>query len=591
MPDRASEVLAEGRLSGRTRSYRALADHGDVPRTTLQHRARGRRSLRDKAQSQQYLTVAEEKAVINFLVQQDHLGRPVRIKYVPSIAFGIASQRPASRRPRKPPGKNWTQLFRKRHADVLKASKSRALDWKRFDIRDKVVHWFDVIGEVLQDPAVLPENVWNTDETGVMLSMLNSVKVLVSKDNQHGCRGARVQRTLITAIECVSASGESLDPMIIWPASTHRANWTTHPTPGWHYAFSDSGYTDSHLSLQWLKLVFDPQTKDRANNKPRVLLCDGFETHETLEFLEFCFANNIILCRIPSHSSHKLQPCDVSVFGPLKDAYRGQVERLERGCVGKIGKEHFTYLYSHARQQALTPRNIRAGWAKSGLFPFNPEKVLRDIPRPAAELAERSDDQAGANGSNVMPDVAASLQSPVTPVSAEAVAALHDIIRADADTLEESSKQRLQKHLQKLTNATQLSFAERALLSEHNRFLGRINNEAKVRRATKSKVLGAARVMSYEDLEQARTARATKDAKKEASSKARRAKQAKEDSRTASSIEEGGMKKRKGGGKHMSSMEEHVAEAETSMVEMTQTEAREIELPSPSWQAPVAKMW
>jgi len=42
------------------------------------------------------------------------------------------------------------------------------------------------------------------------------------------------------------------------------------------------------------------------------------------------------------------------------------------------------------------------------------------------------------------------------------------------------------KDVQKLTNATQLSFAERALLQEHNRFLAKINNEAKVRRSTKS---------------------------------------------------------------------------------------------------------
>jgi hypothetical protein len=188
-----------------------------------------------------------------------------------------------------------------------------------------------------------------------MLSKLNSVKVLVGKDNKRGYRGARVKRTSITAIECVSAVGRYLNPMVIWPASTHRANWVTHPTPGWHYAYSDKGYTDSYLSLQWLKLVFDPQTKEQANQKPRVIINDGFGTHETLEVLEFCFENNIILCRLPSHTSHKLQPCDISVFSPLKTAYRDQVERLERGCVGTIGKEHFVYLYSPARDQVLRP--------------------------------------------------------------------------------------------------------------------------------------------------------------------------------------------------------------------------------------------
>jgi hypothetical protein len=45
----------------------------------------------------------------------------------------------------------------------------------------------------------------------------------------------------------------------------------------------------------------------------------------------------------------------------------------------------------------------------------------------------------------------------------------------------EVAKQRLQRHLQKLTNAAQLSFAERALLHDHNEFLDKINNEAKAR--------------------------------------------------------------------------------------------------------------
>jgi hypothetical protein len=58
------------------------------------HRARGRWSIEEKAQSQQYLYPWEEKALVKFLVQQDALGRSVRIKYVRSIAFSAARQRP-----------------------------------------------------------------------------------------------------------------------------------------------------------------------------------------------------------------------------------------------------------------------------------------------------------------------------------------------------------------------------------------------------------------------------------------------------------------------------------------------------------------
>lgn len=140
-----------------------------------------------------------------------------------------------------------------------------------------------MIGKVLQDPAILPENVYNMDETGVMLYILGSVKIVVNKDDPRDYRGAGVKRTMVTAIECISANDKSLLPMIIWPATTHRSNWTTFPTPGWHYACSESRYTDSKISLEWLKCVFDPQTKGMANQKPRVLICDSFGAHETLE--------------------------------------------------------------------------------------------------------------------------------------------------------------------------------------------------------------------------------------------------------------------------------------------------------------------
>ena len=106
--------------------------------------------------------------------------------------------------------------------------------------------------------------------------MLGSVKVLVGEDDIRDYKSARVKRTISTAIKRISGDGRYLNPITIWPATTHRSNWTTFPTPGWQYACSETGYTDSYISLQWLTRVFDPETKERANNKPRVLICDGF---------------------------------------------------------------------------------------------------------------------------------------------------------------------------------------------------------------------------------------------------------------------------------------------------------------------------
>jgi hypothetical protein len=85
------------------------------------------------------------------------------------------------------------------------------------------------------------------------------------------------------------------------------------------------------------------------------------------------------------------------------------------------------------------------------------------------------------------------LQTPVTPLSAEALTSLQNvIIKKDARALDETNKQSLQRHLQKLTNAARISFANGALQHDQIQFLLTVNNEAKVRRSTKSLVLGKA---------------------------------------------------------------------------------------------------
>jgi hypothetical protein len=92
---------------------------------------------------------------------------------------------------------------------------------------------------------------------------------------------------------------------------------------------------------------------------------------------------------------------------------------------------------------------------------------------------------------------------------------LHNLIKQAACAEDEMSKQRLQRqHIQKFANDAQTCFAECALQREQIHFLRKVNNEAKVRRSTKSLVLGKAKVMSYEDLEEARAKRAAKDAAK-----------------------------------------------------------------------------
>jgi hypothetical protein len=466
----------------------------------LWRRANNKPSIADKAANQQYLTPQEEQALVEYVLRLADNGYPLPVKFLRSLALIIVRQRSSifqitdpSLKVR-PPGKNWPQGFYRRHPR-LKARRLRAIDWKRDgrQIEDKVRHWFTIIGRELADPAILPENVYNMDETGVLLSVLNSLKVLVGKDDLRKHRGTTVKRTLVTAIECISADGRFLHPLIIWPAATHRSSWTTHPTPGWHYACSKTGYTNTEISLYWVEHVFDPQTRDRAGGRPRLLICDGFGTHESLEIMKFCFTNHIILCRLPSHTSHKLQPCDVGVFSPLKTAYRAQVEQACRAGVSNIGKPHFTFLYDRARKEAFTPRNIRSAWSRSGLFPFDSSRVLREFEATQPEI------QTVVSVDH--PTVSSDLCYP--PNTSDYFSLLRSEVEQDTQNMDSVCKNRLQT----LSRAAEKVFAERALLLEENRILFEQNNEKTCRQSSGLTVVGHAKVMSYEDIVEAQKKR------------------------------------------------------------------------------------
>jgi hypothetical protein len=63
---------------------------------------------------------------------------------------------------------NWAKRLERRRPELI-AIKEKPQDWNRLNIYDKVLRWFEVIEKELQKPVVLPENVYNMDETGVML--------------------------------------------------------------------------------------------------------------------------------------------------------------------------------------------------------------------------------------------------------------------------------------------------------------------------------------------------------------------------------------------------------------------------------------
>jgi septum formation inhibitor MinC len=178
-------------------------------------------------------------------------------------------------------------------------------------------------------------------------------------------------------------------------------------------------------------------------------------------------------------------------------------------------------------------------------------------------------------------------------VLVEGLALLHNLIKQDAHTLNETSIQRIERHVQKLANAAQISFAECALLHDQNQMLTRMNNEAKVRRSTRSIVLGKAKVMSFEDIEVARAARAAKEVIKGKGKRGRKRKSTAleadkpetEPEEAEPEVARAAKEAINGSGKRGRKRKSAAQEAEEPELEV----ARMIDAPVP-WRAPVARM-
>jgi hypothetical protein len=82
---------------------------------------------------------------------------------------------------------------------------------------------------------------------------------------------------------------------------------------------------------------------------------------------------------MPAHTSHLLQPLDVSCFSPLKTAYGQEIAELARHGVFHVDKEEFLYIYPRVRTTVFTEQSIQSGFRAIGLLPAYPERVLSSL--------------------------------------------------------------------------------------------------------------------------------------------------------------------------------------------------------------------
>lgn len=279
---------------------------------------------------------------------------------------------------------DWLTAFLKRNPSLSirtpeSTSLARAMNFNKENVRK----FYQNLATVLDKWNFEPQNIYNVDETGCT-TVHKSNKVLATKGvKQVGHITSQERGTLVTVCLAVSALGNSVPPMFVFPLKNYREHFILAGPTGSIGTANKSGWMKEEDFFIFIK-HFAKFAKPTENNRV-LLILDNHQSHLYLPVIEFCRNNYITLLSFPPHTSHKLQPLDRSVFGPFKRYYNTEGENWMRNNVGKrMTIYDIPGLVKNALPMALTPKNITAGFACTGIWPFNPDVFSDDDFAPSS---------------------------------------------------------------------------------------------------------------------------------------------------------------------------------------------------------------
>jgi hypothetical protein len=381
---RIDEALAELKSlkPGECPSYKEVAAKFKVSRTTLSRRYRGvQGSVQAQRINNQKLSPQQEQELVEYINRLTKQGLQPTRTMVQNFATQVAKDHV---------GNGWVTRFLQRNQDHLTSRWTMGMDAVRHkaDSESKYKLYFELLTNKITQYDVLPKDIYNMDEKGFMIGVIGRSKRIFSKARWDSKEvraslqdGSREWVTLLAAI-CVD--GSHLSPGIIFESkrSTIQSGWVDAIKVTEHDVFvtsSPSGWTNNDIGLAWLKQVFNRQTKKKAGRRWRLLIVDGHGSHVTMDFLEYCNKNKILVAIYPPHSTHTLQPLDVVMFKPLSSAYKHELTQhlhLSQGLIA-VKKGDFFPLFWRAWVKSFTQELVLKSFQATGVVPLDPEVILK----------------------------------------------------------------------------------------------------------------------------------------------------------------------------------------------------------------------
>lgn len=369
MMDEALRLLKKGH------SQRHVESVCGIPRSTLRdhiktgkvERQLGRKSV---------LSIQQEQELSNRIIRLSNMGVPLTPKSVRRSVFSYCKKNQIASKfndQTEMAGYSWYKSFMRRHPELSKR-KAQSMNWARaqklnpFIVKDYFTKLSTIMDEF--DLKNSPHKIFNLDEKGCRLTLHHSQSVLAAKGSKRVHLISNEHAENVTVVACISASGQTIPPMIIFKGVRKQDTFSDNLPPGSVTEMAPKGSMTKELFLRWLHHFAKFKPSGRV-----LLILDGASCHIDVAVADLAETYDVSILCLPSNTTHELQPLDKAVFRSFEHYWDSELLKYweqNPSANRRLTKSHFGKVFQPVWQQTLTMATIQSGFRSTGIYPFDP---------------------------------------------------------------------------------------------------------------------------------------------------------------------------------------------------------------------------
>ena len=297
---------------------------------------------------------------------------------------------PASWKKAEMAGYDWYLSFKRRHKLAIRTPEPTSMARATAFNRTTVKEFFNNLHQVMDKYKFPPDRIYNMDETGC--TTVQKPKQVIAQQGQKQVGSITSgERGELTTVACtISASGNHIPPMMVFPRVRMQQHFLNGSFPGTKGVAVKNGWMTAEVfANDYLDHLIE-HTKCTPTD-PILLILDNHVSHVSISAIQRAKSNGIHLLTLPPHTSHRLQPLDIALYGPFKAYFNRAMDDWMRSHPGMMVRiTNMSEFVRSAMVNSMTPKNILSGFEKAGIYPVNSE-IFQESDFVAAELTDRPD--------------------------------------------------------------------------------------------------------------------------------------------------------------------------------------------------------